>query len=142
MSNIWFPVPVSLFLRRVVNVLSTLSITHHYLFPLPPRPTGADTDKNAGGHPFSSSPWTVRFLDGPRQQEAERHVLPWARIMENSFLNHIRQGTKFLPKLPFDLGLSLTFFCDYMHSIGEALCPLVSLARTTLALPPCIRDQV
>ncbi|KAI0312827.1 Alpha/Beta hydrolase protein [Amylostereum chailletii] len=31
MNSIWFPVPVALFLRRVVNVLSTLSIAHHYL---------------------------------------------------------------------------------------------------------------
>ncbi|KAI0292675.1 Alpha/Beta hydrolase protein [Multifurca ochricompacta] len=33
MSNIWLPVPVALFVRRVVNVLSSLSITHHYLLP-------------------------------------------------------------------------------------------------------------
>jgi hypothetical protein len=92
MSNIWSPLPVTLFLRRVVNVLSTLSITHHYLFPLPPRSTGADFDKIAQGDPSHSSPWAGRVLQSLNrhgQQEAERHVLP----LENSLLDHILQGT-------------------------------------------------
>jgi hypothetical protein len=92
MSNIWFPLPVALFLRRVVNVLSTLSITHHYLFPLPPRSTGADSDKNAHDYPSPSSPWAGRILQSLnrlRHQEAERHVLP----LENGLLDHILQGT-------------------------------------------------
>lgn len=92
MSNIWFPLPVALFLRRVVNVLSTLSITHHYLFPLPPRSTGAGSDKNAQDYPSPSSPWAGRILQSLNrlgQQEAERHVLP----LEKSLLGHIFQGT-------------------------------------------------
>ena len=33
MSNIWFPVPVATLFRRLVNVISTASIAHHYLLP-------------------------------------------------------------------------------------------------------------
>src|SRR6266404_7383796 len=111
MNNIWFPLPVALFIRRAVNVLSTLSITHHYLFPLPPQSTGADTGKNAKDHSFLSSPWPGRIPQSPnrpRQQEAERHVLPCVTIAENNLID-ILQGTRILPKLPLDLGLSLTF---------------------------------
>ncbi|KAI0265592.1 hypothetical protein BC834DRAFT_1033030 [Gloeopeniophorella convolvens] len=36
MNTLWVPVPVALFFRRVVNVLSTVSITHHYLLPREP----------------------------------------------------------------------------------------------------------
>ena len=93
MSNIWFPLPVALFLRRVVNVLSTLSITHHYLFPLPLRSTGADPVKNSTqDDPSPSSPWAGRILQSMnrlRQQEVERHVSP----LENSLLDRILQGT-------------------------------------------------
>lgn len=92
MSNIWFPLPVTLFLRRVVNVLSTLSITHHYLFPLPARSTGVDSENNGQDDPSHSSPWAGRVLQslnrlGP--QEPERHVIP----LQNSLLDHIFQGT-------------------------------------------------
>ena len=59
MSNVWVPLPVALFLRRVVNVISTLFITHHYLFPLPPRSV-ADTDKIA-----SDRSNLVRVCDRP-----------------------------------------------------------------------------
>lgn len=31
MQTIWFPIPVALFFRRLVNVVSTFSISHHYL---------------------------------------------------------------------------------------------------------------
>ena len=31
MQTVWFPVPVAAFFRRIVNVVSTLSISHHYL---------------------------------------------------------------------------------------------------------------
>ncbi|KAI0076756.1 alpha/beta-hydrolase [Panus rudis PR-1116 ss-1] len=31
MQNIWFPIPVAVLFRRLVNVVSTLSISHHYL---------------------------------------------------------------------------------------------------------------
>ena len=104
MSNIWFPLPVALFLRRVVNIISTLSITHHYLFPFPPRPTGADTDNSVECLLSPSSPWASRVLpypNGPRQ-EAVRHVLPWATIVESGFLDRILQGMKVLPKLPLE----------------------------------------
>ncbi len=33
MSNIWFPVPVATLFRRLLNVISTASIAHHYLLP-------------------------------------------------------------------------------------------------------------
>lgn len=92
MSNIWFPLPVALFLRRVVNVLSTLSITHHYLFPSPPRSTNADSEKNAQDDPSHSSPWVGRVpqsLNRLGQHGVERHVLP----PEISLLDHILQGT-------------------------------------------------
>ena len=31
MQTIWFPIPVGVFFRRLVNVVSTFSISHHYL---------------------------------------------------------------------------------------------------------------
>ena len=31
MQTVWFPVPAAAFFRRIVNVVSTLSISHHYL---------------------------------------------------------------------------------------------------------------
>jgi triacylglycerol lipase len=75
MNNIWFPVPVSLFFRRVVNVISTLSITHHYLL------RQRSTDGNGTEVP---SRLASRVL------EAGRHV-PWTTIVENS-LDGILQG--------------------------------------------------
>ncbi|KAI9436687.1 alpha/beta-hydrolase [Lactarius indigo] len=33
MSTIWFPAPVATLFRRLVNVISTASIAHHYLLP-------------------------------------------------------------------------------------------------------------
>ncbi|KAI0373778.1 alpha/beta-hydrolase [Pilatotrama ljubarskyi] len=35
MQTVWFPVPVAAFFRRIVNVVSTLSISHHYLHQPP-----------------------------------------------------------------------------------------------------------
>ena len=102
MSNIWFPLPVALFLRRVVNVISTLSITHHYLFPFPPRSTGADTDNSVECLLSPSSPWAGRvhpYPNGQPREEADRHVLPWATIVENGLLDRILQGMTVLPKL-------------------------------------------
>lgn len=83
MSNIWFPVPVALFFRRVVNVLSTLSITHHYL--LPRRSTSAEKH----GPEFQSQR-ADRVLLGDGQSDADRYVL-WTTIVENS-LDDILQG--------------------------------------------------
>jgi hypothetical protein len=98
MSNIWFPfpLPVANFLRRLVNVLSSLSITHHYLFVLPPRST-AESHKNAE-FLLSSSPWAGRVLlyqNRPWRQEADSHALPWAKIVENGLLDRILQGMNF-----------------------------------------------
>lgn len=92
MSNIWFPLPVALFLRRVVNLFSSLSITHHYLVHLPPRSTGADSEKIPQDNPSRSSPWAGRVLQSLNrlgQQETERHVLS----LENSLFDPILQGT-------------------------------------------------
>ena len=93
MGNIRFPLPVTLFLRRVVNVVSALSITHHYLFPLPQRSTCAYSDQSAQNDPSPPSPWAGRALPSlnGRQREAERQVLP----LENSLLDNIVQGTEF-----------------------------------------------
>ena len=92
MSNIWVPLPVALFLRRVVNVISTLSITHHYLFPLPPRSV-ADTDKIAECRPSPSSPWVDRIpYPNGRRRRRQEDVLPRATIVENGLLDHILQG--------------------------------------------------
>ncbi|KAH9059938.1 alpha/beta-hydrolase [Lactarius vividus] len=38
MSTIWLPVPVATLFRRLVNVISTASIAHHYLLPSRSRP--------------------------------------------------------------------------------------------------------
>jgi hypothetical protein len=81
MSNIWFPVPVALFLRRVVNVLSTLSITHHYLLPQ------RSTDKLG---PEIQSPRADRALLENGRSDAERFVR-WKTIAENG-LHGILQG--------------------------------------------------
>ncbi|KAI0351390.1 alpha/beta-hydrolase [Trametes cingulata] len=35
MQTVWFPVPVAALFRRIVNVVSTLSISHHYLHQPP-----------------------------------------------------------------------------------------------------------
>jgi len=75
MSNVWFPVPVALFVRRVVNLLSSLSITHHYL--LPPRST---IDKNG---PELPSQWATRVQRSKGRHEAERRV-SWLTIVEKS----------------------------------------------------------
>ncbi|KAI0247586.1 Alpha/Beta hydrolase protein [Lactifluus subvellereus] len=70
MSNIWFPAPVALFLRRVVNVLSTVSITHHYLLP------SRSSDLNAA----ELEPQRVgKVLRGGGKQD----YVPWRTIMEN-----------------------------------------------------------
>ncbi|KAI8986279.1 Alpha/Beta hydrolase protein [Trametes punicea] len=36
MQTVWFPLPVATLFRRIVNVVSTLSISHHYLQQTPP----------------------------------------------------------------------------------------------------------
>ena len=42
MSTIWFPVPVATLFRRLVNVISTASIAHHYLLPSKSSPASDD----------------------------------------------------------------------------------------------------
>jgi hypothetical protein len=41
-STIWFPVPVATLFRRLVNVISTASIAHHYLLPSKSSPAVSD----------------------------------------------------------------------------------------------------
>ena len=81
MSNVWLPVPVALFVRRVANVLSSLSITHHYL--LPPR----STDTNGIELPTK---WATRVQRSNGRHEAERRV-SWLTIVKNS-LDDLLQG--------------------------------------------------
>jgi triacylglycerol lipase len=81
MSNIWFPVPIALFFRRVVNVLSTISITHHYLLPR------RSTEKH---DPELQSQRADRVLLANGQLDAERYAL-WTTIVENG-LDSILQG--------------------------------------------------
>jgi len=83
MSNIWFPVPVALFLRRVVNVLSTLSITHHYLLPQ------RSTDKHSYASEHQSHP-ADKVMMGNRRPYTESYVM-WTTIVENN-LDGILQG--------------------------------------------------
>ncbi|CDO72176.1 hypothetical protein BN946_scf184970.g28 [Trametes cinnabarina] len=64
MQTVWFPLPVAAIFRRIVNVVSTLSISHHYLHSDPePRSTSA----------FASLQWPS-WLGGSR----ERWKLSWA----------------------------------------------------------------
>lgn len=72
MNTVWFPIPVSLFLRRVVNVISTLGITHHYLHTRPEVDQLEGPDARNGGNSNIgdrrvSSCW--RPLDGIRSFE-------------------------------------------------------------------------
>ena len=133
MSNIWFPVPVALFLRRVVNVLSTLSITHHYLLP------HQSTDKHSYASELQPQP-ADKVMLGNRRPYAESYVM-WTTIMENS-LDGILQGVYAL--------IFFFFFCQSMYwvltfthslspinSIGEVVFFLVSLACPSLSFPPC-----
>ena len=83
MSNIWFPVPVALFLRRVLNILSTLSITHHYLLPQ------RSTNRHSYANELRSQP-ADRVMSGNRRSYAESYVM-WTTIIENN-LDGILQG--------------------------------------------------
>ncbi|THH12923.1 hypothetical protein EW146_g7241 [Bondarzewia mesenterica] len=58
--GVWFPVPVGVFLRRVVNVISTLGITHHYLLPR------SEVDQEANARLQSSKFPCFRSLDDIR----------------------------------------------------------------------------
>lgn len=75
MSNIWFPVPVALFFRRVVNLLSTISITHHYLLP------------------SRSSDQSLPGLESERAGKvwSQQDYVTWRMIMENGW-DSILQG--------------------------------------------------
>ena len=132
MSNIWFPVPVALFLRRVVNVLSTLSITHHYLLPQ------RSTDKYSYAREHQSHP-ADKVMLGNRRPYAENDVM-WTTIVENS-LDGILQGVYaqilFLPK--YVLGLDFFFSPPPINSIREVVFSLVSLACASLSFSPYIQ---
>ncbi|KAH9890365.1 Alpha/Beta hydrolase protein [Cubamyces lactineus] len=69
MQTVWFPVPVAALFRRIVNVVSTLSISHHYLHQ-----PSADAD-SPRTHAFqalrwpawlraSQTPWNLTLADG------------------------------------------------------------------------------
>ncbi|RPD74028.1 alpha/beta-hydrolase [Lentinus tigrinus ALCF2SS1-7] len=49
MQTVWFPVPVAAFFRRIVNVVSTLSISQHYF----QSPTDPDAPRSPSQWPFS-----------------------------------------------------------------------------------------
>jgi len=53
MNSIWFPVPVAIFVRRVVNALSAFSITRHYLA----HRTDAETDSGDEAQLPRREPW-------------------------------------------------------------------------------------
>jgi hypothetical protein len=126
MSNIWFPLPVALFLRRVVNIISTLSITHHYLFPFPPRSTIADSNVEYLPSSFPCAGRDLLYPNACPRQVAERNV--WVAAVEIGLLDHILQGVDFFAQIASRLTFSV-------HSIEEAVHTLVSLARATRALP-------
>jgi triacylglycerol lipase len=55
MSNIiWFPVPVATLFRRLVNVISTASIAHHYLLPSRSLPASDDSPEQHDFDPRSA----------------------------------------------------------------------------------------
>jgi len=120
MSNIWFPVPVALFLRRVVNVLSTLSITHHYLLP------HRSTDKHSYASELQSQP-ADKVMLGNRRPYAESYVM-WTTIMENS-LDGILQGVYALFFFFF------FFFCQSMYWVLTFSLSLPSIASGKLSFP-------
>jgi hypothetical protein len=96
MSNIWFPLPVALFLRRVVNIISTLSITHHYLFPFPPRSTIADNNAEYLPSSFPCAGRDLPYPNGYPRQVAERNI--WVTVVENRLLDRILQGMDFFAR--------------------------------------------
>ena len=110
MNNIWFPVPVALFLRRVVNVLSTVSITHHYLLP------------------SRSSDLEPRRV-GKVLREGGKQDYAWGTIMENGW-DGILQGVYALV-----LGVEVVKRFLSPYSVGEALDAMVSLARASFPVP-------
>ena len=116
MSNIWFPVPVALFLRRVLNILSTLSITHHYLLPQ------RSTSRHSHASELRSQP-ADRVMLGNRRPYAESYIM-WTAIVENS-LDGILQGV-----------YALNFFFFAKAYIGlDFLFSLPSIASGRLSIP-------
>ncbi|TFY67674.1 hypothetical protein EVG20_g3856 [Dentipellis fragilis] len=97
MHTVWFPAHFPIFLRRVVNVLSTFSIAHHYF-----RPLRAPSESNTEQSPL---PWRAekylvpQLADLPREYAGQRerkgtHILhassfsiPWPRLRWSSRLS-------------------------------------------------------
>ena len=65
MQTVWFPVPVAAFFRRLVNVVSTLSISQHYLQSQSP------TDPDA---PRSSLQWPIPHAHSRRRGSSPRRA--------------------------------------------------------------------
>ncbi|KAI9069372.1 alpha/beta-hydrolase [Trametes sanguinea] len=61
MQTVWFPLPVAAIFRRIVNVVSTLSISHHYLHQTSP---DAEPRRTSA---FQSLQWPS-WLGGPRER--------------------------------------------------------------------------
>lgn len=71
MQSLWLPAPVVVLLRRVVNVVSTLSISHHYLQPRgqPASQPGDDAQQ------YSTKLWeTFRSLQWPTWINSSRRI--------------------------------------------------------------------
>ena len=69
MQTVWFPVPVAALFRRIVNVVSTLSISHHYLHQPPadadpPRTHAFQALRWPAWLRVSQTPWNLSLADG------------------------------------------------------------------------------
>ena len=60
MQTVWFPVPVTALFRRIVNVVSAFSISHHYLHQSP-----ADSD------PSCPKPYSLRWTAWRRSKSRD-----------------------------------------------------------------------
>lgn len=70
MQTIWFPAPVFALFRRLVNVVSTLSISHQYFLQAPPSSGAPAADKQSDSWKVLKSwgflPWTRREVADAR----------------------------------------------------------------------------
>lgn len=64
MQNIWFPAPVFLFFRRLVNVVSTLSISQQYLLQQQQQQQQHKSQENVWG--FRTLEWLAQWTNSPR----------------------------------------------------------------------------
>ncbi|OCH90436.1 alpha/beta-hydrolase [Obba rivulosa] len=79
MQTIWFPVPVVVFLRRLINVVSTLSVSQQYLTRTP---LVEEQSKHASRDSTAES-WDVfRGIKWPQWLSGQRHPLRMAATEE------------------------------------------------------------